>query len=75
MKKTILGAAMFLAGLVSSAILLAGPIGIQWTHNGEWASAWWLLSNYGLVPAFYIFAAITVIGLGVALWGVCEKNK
>lgn len=52
MKKTILGAVMFLAGLISSAILLAGPMGMQWTHNEQWASAWWLLSNYGLAPVF-----------------------
>ena len=40
MKKTILGATMFLAGLISSAVLLAGPTGIQWTNNDNWASAW-----------------------------------
>lgn len=75
MKKTILGAVMFFAGLVSCAILLAGPMGMQWTHNGKWASAWWLLTNYGLVSVFYIFVAIAVIGLAVALWGVCEKGE
>lgn len=75
MKKTILGAVMFLAGLISSAILLAGPMGMQWTHNEQWASAWWLLSNYGLAPVFYVFVVITIIGLCMALWGVFEKKE
>lgn len=74
MKKTILGAVMFFAGLVSCAILLAGPMGMQWTHNGEFASAWWLLSKYGLAPICYIFVAIAIAGLVLALWGVCEKE-
>ena len=73
MKKTILGATMFLAGLISSAVLLAGPTGIQWTNNCD--SAWWLLSNYGLIPFLYVFVAITIIGLAIALWGVFERNK
>ena len=75
MKKTILGATMFLAGLISSAVFLSGPTGIQWTNNDNWASAWWLLSNYGLIPVLYVFVAITIIGLAIALWGVFERNK
>lgn len=74
MKKTIFGAVMFFAGLVSCAILLAGPMGMQWTHNGEWASAWWLLSKYGLAPIFYIFVAVAIVGLVLAIWGVGEKK-
>ena len=74
MKKTILGAVMFLAGLISSAILLAGPMGMQWTHNGEFASAWWLLSKYGLAPAFYLFVAIAVVGVILASMGLFEKD-
>lgn len=74
MKKVVLGAIMFLAGLVSDAILLAGPIGMQWTHNGEMASAWWLLSQYGLVPVFFVFATIALLGLIVAIIGVLEKK-
>ena len=74
MKKTILGAIMFLAGLVSCATLLAGPMGMQWTHNGEFASAWWLLSKYGLVPVVYLFVAIAVVGLILAIIGLLEKD-
>ena len=73
-EKTILGAVMFIAGLVSCAILFAGSMGIQWTHNNKWASAWWLLSQYGLTPVLYIFLAITVVGLVLALWGLFEKK-
>lgn len=74
MKKVVLGAIMFLAGLVSDAILLAAPVGMQWTHNGEVASAWWILSQHGLSPAFFLFAAIAIIGFIVALIGVFEKK-
>lgn len=73
MKKVFLGASMFLAGLVSCAILLAGTVGTQWTHNGDFASAWWLLSKYGIMPVFWLCAIITVIGLVVAVAGVIEK--
>ncbi len=74
MKKTILGAVMFFAGLVSCSILLGGSMGIKWTHNDEWASAWWLLSKYGLSPIFYIFVVLAIVGLVIAVWGVCENK-
>lgn len=47
---------------------------MQWTHNGEFASAWWLLSKYGLVPVFYLFVAIAVVGLILAIIGLLEKD-
>lgn len=74
MKKVILGAMMFLAGAISGAILLAAPVGMQWTHNNEFASAWWLLSQYGLVPVLFLFAAIALAGLVLAILGVAEKQ-
>lgn len=74
MKKVVLGASMVLAGVVSCALLLAGPMGMQWIHNDQLASAWWLLSQYGLMPAFALFAAIGLIGLIMAVIGMLEKK-
>lgn len=74
MKKVVLGAIMFLAGLVSDAILLAGTVCTQWTLNGKLASALWILSQHGLVLAFFVFAAIAVIGLVISLVGIFEKK-
>lgn len=74
MKKVVLGAIMFLAGLVSDAILLAGTVCTQWTLNGELASALWILSQHGLMPAFFVFATIALIGLIVAIIGVFEQK-
>lgn len=74
MKKVVCGVIMFLAGLVSSAILLAGTVCTQWTLNGELASALWILSQHGLMPAFFVFAAIAVIGLVTSLVGIFEKE-
>ena len=74
MKKVVLGAIMFLTGLVSDAILLAGTVCTQWTLNGELASALWILSQHGLVPVFFVFAIIAVIGLVVSLVGIFEKK-
>ncbi len=74
MKKVVLGSIMFLAGLVSTALLLAGAISLEWTIDGEF-SAFWNLSQYGLMPVFYAFVCIAALGLCVAMWGLFEKDK
>ena len=74
MKKIILGAVMFMSELISCAIIFATSMGVHWTLNDKWASSWWLLSQYGLTPVLYIFFTITVIGLVLVLWGLCEKK-
>ncbi len=73
MKKVILGSSMLLAGLLSVAALLAGTMANDWTINGQ-LSSFWNMSQYGLMPAFYIFIGIAVTGLAIAVWGIFEKN-
>lgn len=73
MKKVVLGAAMFLAGLLSDAVLLSGTMAHDWTLDGN-LSARWNLSQYGLMPAFYLAAVIAAAGLTLAVWGLFEKN-
>ena len=74
MKKVVLGSMMFLAGLLSIAVLLAGTMANDWNVNGELSSfrnmAW-----YGLMPAFYVFVGIVILGICIAVWGVFEKNE
>ncbi len=74
MKKVILGSSMFLAGVISTAVVLAGSMANEWTVNGEFSS-FWNISQYGLMPAVYIFVGIAVIGLVLAGWGVFDKKE
>lgn len=73
MEKVMLGAMMFLAGLLSAAVLLAGTMANDWTSNGTLSSLW-NLSQYGLMPAFFLFAGIAVAGMAVAIWGTFDKK-
>jgi len=74
MKKLVLGSMMFLAGVLSTAIILAGSMANDWTINGQ-HSAFWNISRYGLMPAIYIFLGIAVVGLILACWGLLDKKK
>lgn len=74
MKKVVLGSMMFLAGLLSAAVLLAGTMANDWNVNGE-LSSFRNMAQYGLMPAFYIFVGIAVLGIGIAVWGVLEKKE
>lgn len=73
MKKVILGSIMFLAGIISIALVLAGSMANEWTINGEYSS-FWNISQYGLMPAIYIFIGIVIIGLVLAVWGLFDKK-
>lgn len=73
MKKVILGSIMFLAGVISIAVVLAGSMANEWTVNGQLSSLW-NISQYGLMPAVYIFVSIAVIGLVLAIWGLFNKK-
>lgn len=73
MKKIILGSAMILAGIISIALILAGSMANEWTVNGEFSSLW-NISQYGLMPAVYIFTGIAIIGFVLAVWGLIDKK-
>ncbi|MGI5895955.1 MAG: hypothetical protein ACOX6U_03260 [Oscillospiraceae bacterium] len=74
MKKVVFGSFLVLAGVLAAALLLAGSMGNEWTVNGQF-SAFWNLSQYGLMPAFYCFIGIAVLGFIVALIGLFEKKE
>lgn len=74
MKKVILGSIMFLAGVISVAMVLAGSMANEWTVNGRF-SALWNIQQYGLMPVVYIFGGIAVIGLVLAIWGLLDKKN
>lgn len=74
MKKVILGSTMFLAGLLSVAVLLAGTMSNDWNINGQ-LSSFRNMAQYGLMPVFYIFVGIAVLGISIAVWGVLEKKE
>ena len=74
MKKVILGSMMFLAGVISVALIFAGSMANEWTVNGRFSSLW-NIQQYGLMPVVYIFSSIAVIGLVLAVWGLFDKNK
>lgn len=74
MKKVLLGSIMFLAGVLSIAIILAGSMVKEWAVNGQY-SLYWNLSQYGLMPVVYIFSGIAIVGMIVAIIGVLESNK
>lgn len=73
MEKVVLGSAMFLAGIVSVALVLAGSMANEWTVNGQFSS-FWNITQYGLMPAVYIFVGIAMIGLVLAIWGLFDKK-
>lgn len=74
MKKVFLGSMMFLAGVLSVAVILAGSMANEWTLNGN-LSAFWNVSQYGLMPALYVFVGISMIGMVLAIWGIFEKKN
>ena len=73
MKKVILGSIMFLAGVISTALVLAGSMANEWTIDGKFSS-FWNISQYGLMPVIYIFIGIAIIGLVLAVWGLFDKK-
>ena len=72
MKKVIFGGLLMLAGILSTALLLAGSMANDWTIGGE-HSAIWNLSRYGLLPALYFFLVLTVVGAVIAIIGLFER--
>lgn len=73
MKKVVLGSVMFLGGILSVAIMLAGAMAYP-QYIGETLSAIKTIQMYGIMPFVYIFAVIALIGLGLAVFGLFEKK-
>ena len=65
---------LFLTGVISIALLLAGSMANDWTLNGQ-SSAIWNISRYGLLPALYTFLGIAIFGLIFAIWGLFERGN
>ena len=74
MKKVIWGSLMVFAGMLSAAVLLAGSMANEWTINGQFSS-FWNMSQYGVIPIFYVFIGVAIIGMAAALWGIFEKKE
>lgn len=74
MKKVVLGSMMFLTGIISVAMILAGSMENEWTVNGQ-VSSLWNISQYGFMSAVYIFIGIAIIGLALAIWSVIDKKN
>ena len=74
MKKVILGSSLLLAGLISTAVLLSGTMAHDWTVNGQ-LSSFRNMDEYGLMPAFYLFIIVALLGIGIGIWGIFEKKK
>ena len=73
MKKVCFGSMMFLSGVLSVAVILAGSMANEWTVNGNF-SAFWNISQYDLMPTLYVFAGISIIGIVLSIWGMFEKK-
>ncbi|MEG0177911.1 MAG: hypothetical protein RR508_05435 [Oscillospiraceae bacterium] len=42
--------------------------------NGDF-SAFWNISQYGIMPAMCAFIGISIIGILLAIWGIFEKKN
>ena len=76
MKKLILGIAVMVMGALGVIALLVAatlsPLN-PWTYNG--ISGWWgCILGMDLALPFYIFLAVSGMGLALALWGVFETK-
>lgn len=76
MKKLILGIAVMVMGALGVIALLVAatlsPLN-PWTYNG--ISGWWgCILEMDLALPFYIFLAVSGMGLALALWGVFERK-
>ena len=73
MKKVVLGSMMFLAGILSVAVIFSSSMANEWTINGQF-SAMWNIQQYGLMPFVYIFGGVSSVGLALAVWGLFDKS-
>lgn len=62
MKKTIFGSAMMLGGIVSTALLMAGSMSLNFSSDGNYSFIRNLV-EYDLIIPLFIFIVIAVIGV------------
>lgn len=74
MKRIIFGSAMMLAGIIGTALLMAGSMMIQLPINNDRTFIWGL-SKYGLDYAFYTFIIVAIIGLIIGISEIFSKQK
>ena len=78
MKKIILGGFMMLSGILSAAVLLAGTMAQASSASdalGLPPFALRRLDTYDILPAFYMFIVIAVIGLVIGCWGLFDEKN
>lgn len=75
MKKTIIGSAMFIAGIISAFVLLAGTMAYQYKqiNLSPFAVTMSILENYGLTPFLYVAVGLAVVGIVLVCFGLKEK--
>lgn len=75
MRKVIMGSIMFLTGVLSAAVLVAGAIVPNVSVTGEAPTTLaWRLNHFGLVPVLWVLGGVMLIGLLLALWGATERK-
>lgn len=73
MKKIIFGSSMFIAGLISSAILFGCAMMQDWMID-DYFSVFFNLDQYGLMPVLAIFLVIACAGFVIACRGLNEDG-
>lgn len=74
MKKVIIGAVMFMTGVVSAFILLGGAMAFQFEHINlsPFSMTMQILAQHGLTAFLYAAAALAAAGIVVAVLGLKE---
>ncbi len=74
MKKVIWGSFLSLAGIIATALLLGFSMIKDWINDDTYSySVIFNLSRYKLLPVLAVFIFITILGIGISLWGILEK--
>lgn len=73
MRKVTFGSSVFIAGLISAALLLAGAMSMNAATAGQ-GSAFGSLYQCGLLPVFIGLAAVALIGLVIAIVGLAKHE-
>ncbi len=77
MKKVVIGSAMFMTGIISAVVLLAGAMAYDYKsmNISPFAVTMQILAKYGLTQFLYIAIGIAVVGVAVTIWGLFGKKE